>query len=401
MKMILKYVLLFMLSGLTVLVGNAQQKDTIIIQRDNIGDMNAPFVKAGEIPGALLLPGTNISLAIGGFVKATAIYDTHYTVKNEIILPGMFSEAQMGEGQTYIGARSSRLFFRGVSTVKQMRIDGYFEMDYRGASGFTLRHAYLQLQNQKGSKFLMGQYWSLAMDLLTIPEGLVEPTISGGPFARHGQMRYSGKLSKALTLSVSLEEPSTSDFTGVNVTPVNKAPDGIATLAIDPSPALHFSLMGLYRPVVLSLNPGESKEYESGFLTGASVVLRPNDKTKFTLNGMYGQGASSYIMGADAIAGYYINGVLEKQKQSGGFTAFRHVWNEKFRSNVAFGKFFGSELESMPDPNIKSSTFVFINTFYHVNKYVNIGVEWIFTSKEFHGADRLKNNRIQFGIQVF
>lgn len=375
--------------------------DTIIIHRDNIGDMNAPFVKAGQIPGALLLPSLNISLAIGGFVKATAIYDTDYKVKSEIIIPGMFSEEQMGEGQTYIGARSSRLFFRGVSTINKLRIDGYYEIDYRGASGFTLRHAYLQLQNNKGSIFLMGQYWSLAMDLLTIPEGLVEPTISGGTFARHGQIRYSGKLSKALTLSVSLEEPSTSDFMGVNVAPINKFPDGIAALGIDPSPVWHFSVMGLYRPVVLSFNSGESKEYESGFLSVAAMVLKPTIKTKFTLSGMVGRGASSYIMGADAIAGYYSNGTLEKQKQSGGFTAFRHVWNEKFRSNAAYGKFFGSELESMPDPNIKSSTYAFINTFYHVNKYVNIGVEWIYTDKEFHGSDKLMNNRFQFGIQVF
>ena len=92
---------------------NAQSKDSIIHTRDNIGDMNASVIRAGEFPGAITLPGSDVSLAIGGFIKATAIYDTKYSVKNEILMPGTFKSIDFNEGQTYIGARSSRLFSTG------------------------------------------------------------------------------------------------------------------------------------------------------------------------------------------------------------------------------------------------------------------------------------------------
>ena len=50
-----------------------QEKDTLLFPgRDIVGDLNQEYIKAGEIPGAILLPGTNVSLAIGGFIKATS-----------------------------------------------------------------------------------------------------------------------------------------------------------------------------------------------------------------------------------------------------------------------------------------------------------------------------------------
>jgi len=401
MKINPKLILIFTILAIVSLKSQAQNKDSLIIDRDKIGDINAPYVKAGEGTGAILLPGTDISIAIGGFIKATALYDTYYNVKNEIILPGTFTDEQIGDGQTYSGARSSRLFLRGFSSVDNLKIDGYFEVDFRGSSEITLRHAYLELQNNKGTKLLMGQYWSLAMDLQTIPEGLVEPTVSGGIFARKGQIRYTRKLNKKLTIAVSLEDPTSSDIKGENITPINKLPDGITSLSIDPSPKWHFSFTGLYRPLLLSNNLNNQKEYDFGFLGSSGVIFKPSDINKFTLVALYGEGISAYVLGADGTAAYFSQEKLKKQEQFGGYVAYGHVWNKKFRSNIAYGKFNGSELRAMPQSNIKSSTYAFVNTFYHLNKYVNIGIEWIYTSKELHSGSTLNNNRFQFGIQIF
>lgn len=379
----------------------AQKQDSIAPMRDNIGDLNESAVSKGEFPGAIKLPGTDVSLMIGGFIKAVTFYDTKYNVKNEIILPGTFSPSDIYKGQTYIGARSSRLFFDGRATLGRLQMRGYYEMDFRGSPGFTLRHAYLQLSNDKGQKLLMGQYWSLVMDLLSIPEGLVEPTVSGGGFARHGQIRYTTPLSKAFTLSFSLEEPGNSDLKGSNIIPLNKYPDLIAALSIDPSAKIHFSLMGMFRPLTFATKSNDVEHSASGYLSSATIVLKPGNADKISVSGMLGSGASNYIMGGDGNAGYFDGTKMELQSEYGGFAAYRHVWNEKFRSNVALGIFGADEIINNPNTHIKSSTYGFINTYYRVNKYVNVGVEWIYTAKEnYHGTD-LNNNRFQFGIQVF
>ncbi len=378
-----------------------QVKDTTIVYpgRDEVGDLNSTSIQKGEFPGAILLPGTKVSLAIGGFIKATAFYDTRYSDKNEIIMPGSFSANSFLDGQTYIGARSSRLFFDGRASMDNMKIRGYIEMDFRGAYGITVRHVYLKLSNINGQSLIMGQYWSQAMDLQTIPEGLVEPTMSGAPFARHGQISFRSLLNNLSSFVISIEEPNNSDIRGSNVQPINKYPDVIASLSIDPSTALHFSAMGLVRPIYVKSN--DTKLNKTGFLTNASIVIKPGGNQKFVVSGIYGRGASNYIMGADANAGYVSDNSIELQKQYGGFIAYRYAWSESWRSNIAVGRFGGDKLANNPGPHIKSSIFGFINTFYRLNKFVNIGAEWIYTEKLNHNDGSFVNNRFQIGIQVF
>ncbi|RXP60926.1 hypothetical protein EC396_04535 [Lutibacter sp. HS1-25] len=380
---------------------NAQKLDTITPIRDNIGDLNEAAIRKGEFPGAIKLPGTDVSLAVGGFIKAVAFYDTKYNVKNEILLPGTFSPENIYKGQTYMGAKTSRLYFDGRYSIKDIQMLGYIEMNFRGESGFSLRHAYLQLSNKKGQKLLMGQYWSLVMDLQAIPEGLVEPTISGLPFIRRGQIRFSTPISKTLALSVSLEEPINSDLKGVNMTPLNKYPDFIASLSVDPSSIYHFSIVGMIRPMSFADKTDDSENRVTGYLSNATFIVKPNDAIKITLSGLYGSGASNYVLGADSNAGYFDGARTELQTQYGGFGVYRHEWNEKFRSNFAYGMFGADKIPNNPNPHIKSSTFAFMNTFYRVNKYVNIGVEWIYSAKENYNGGKFNNNRFQFGIQLF
>lgn len=386
-----------------VLISNemyGQVKDTTLFpSRDLIGDLNSEYVKAGEMPGAIVLPGTLVSLAIGGFIKATAFYDTKYNLKQEIITPGSFSQNDFLEGQTYIGARSSRLFFDGRSSIDPYRIRGYIEMDFRGTYGITFRHIYLKIGNQSGQSLLMGQYWSNVMDLQTIPEGLVEPTMSAGPFARHGQIKFTSPLAQILTINASLEEPNNSDIKGDDVRPVNKYPDIVASLNIDPSPVFHFSIMGLYRPIMVFVRGDDLSK--SGYLTNGAIIFKPNDNHKIVLSGMYGKGASSYVMGADATAGFVTDNTIELQTQYGGFFSYQYKWTNKLRSNAAIGRFAANQISADPDPHIKSSIYGFINTFYHLNRYINIGIEWIYTEKNNYNGGSFNNNRIEFGVQVF
>ena len=58
-----------------------QRRDTVRARdttdtRDRVDDLNADAVKGGVFPGSFVIPGTEVSLAIGGFIKAVGFYDS-------------------------------------------------------------------------------------------------------------------------------------------------------------------------------------------------------------------------------------------------------------------------------------------------------------------------------------
>jgi len=147
----------------------------------------------------------------------------------------------------------------------------------------------------------------------------------------------------------------------------------------------------------------DSLQFE-GILFGATSIY-PHLLSSFKI---WGQskiitqfGVNTVLMGADATAGYIFDNVIELQKQYGGFIAYRYAWSEKWRSNIAVGRFAADKLTNNPGSHIKSSVFGFINTFYRLNKYVNVGVEWVYTEKINYNDGSFYNNRFQIGIQVF
>ena len=382
----------------------AQQVDTMKIfrDRDSYGDLNSDAIKKGQFKGSIELPGLNVSLFIGGFIKATAFYDTKYNQKEEVVVPAIFSPKNIDKGQFYIGARSSRLYFDARATTKKgTTVKAYIEMDYRGSPGITLRHAYLEISETKNRTTLMGQYWSLAMDLSTIPESLVEPTMSGAAFARHGQFRHTRPINKKTFMSISVEDPGNGDFAGVPFTALKNIPDLVSALQLNPSKAFHFALSGLLRFSKLR-NDSSSKFYnKTGYLISSALFIK-DDKNKLALNGVYGNACAGYVMGSDAsFSGYLSAARLELQNQYGGNISLRHLWNEKFRSNVAYGILQAGNVSAGSKIYLKGSRYFFINTFYKLNEYINMGVEWIYASRENNLGPRFINNRFQFGIQIF
>ncbi len=382
----------------------AQQGDTtkIFRDRDSYGDLNSDAIKKGQFKGSIELPGLNVSLFIGGFIKATAFYDTKYNQKEEVLVPATFSAKNIDKGQFNIGARSSRLYFDARATTKKgTTVKAYIEMDYRGSPGITLRHAYLEMSDIKNRTILMGQYWSLAMDLSTIPESLVEPTMSGAAFARHGQFRYTRPINKKTSISISVEDPNNNDFAGVPFTALKNLPDLLSAFHINPSKTFHFSLSGLLRFSKLRNDSSGKSYHKKGYLISSALFIKDN-KNKFGLNGVYGNAGAGYVMGSDAsFSGYLSADQLELQNQYGGNIAFRHLWNEKFRSNIAYGILQASDIDTKSKTYLKGSQYFFINTFYKLNEYINMGVEWINASRKNNLGPRFINNRFQFGIQIF
>src|SRR5689334_25323281 len=67
-------------------------RDTVPVRdttdaRDRVDDLNADAVKGGAFPGSFMIPGTEVSLAIGGFIKAVGFYDSHASDRSPDFFP--------------------------------------------------------------------------------------------------------------------------------------------------------------------------------------------------------------------------------------------------------------------------------------------------------------------------
>lgn len=100
-------------------------------QRDPIGDLNSESIKRGEFDGSIRLPGThNVSLAIGGIVKAVAIWDNNAEAMGADFLPALLgSQRADTDGAFAIDSTLTRLYMDGRAPVKNGSIRGYVEYD--------------------------------------------------------------------------------------------------------------------------------------------------------------------------------------------------------------------------------------------------------------------------------
>jgi len=243
-----------------------------------------------------------------------------------------------GDSYTDFHAQFSRIWF-GVDRVTDAgdTVKGYVEFDFFGggnsnvgnekfSNGYppTLRHAYVQW-----NKWLAGQTWTNFMDLGSLPEsvdfvGIVDGTV----FARQAQLRYTNG-----PWSFSLENPQTWYQAG---TPAhvssgeNTLPDVTARWSTKGDWG-HFSVAGMGREL------RTATDSTTGFAlsVAGSWKLSDRDLLQYTFSG--GPGLGRYIgfgMAPDA----YLDptGELEAQDMYAGFAAWRHNWNNRLRSTLAY-----------------------------------------------------------------
>ena len=172
--------------------------------RDSVGDLNAAGIKAGEFPGSITIPGTgDVSLAIGGFIKTVAIFDSDAENMGADFLPATLGTRRPDQdGAFSLDATLTRLHLDGRAPLTHGRVRGYVEADLNsgndGSLGVKMRQAYGAWETDFGT-LLAGHTWSTLMDLKILPEGLTEPTVSGVIFMRQPVISWSQPLNPQFT----------------------------------------------------------------------------------------------------------------------------------------------------------------------------------------------------------
>jgi hypothetical protein len=336
---------------------------------------------SGSFPGSLLVPGTETSLRIGGYIKLDAIDDFGKDPGDFILwgkiptsadgivgaAPGSPAAADTAAnnraGGVQIFARQSRFDVETRTPTALGDLRTYIEGDFFGNSPsdnnivtqsatFALRHAYGEL-----GPLLAGQTWSLAMDLDSAPETLDFGGPPGFVFIRQGSIRWTQQVG-LVTLAGSLENPegeflgkgtvaaptannSTPDAanggTSLTLSPnvSNKYPD-VVTRATIRGPFGEMSWYALGR--VVRADTGLVHASTLGYQTGLAgmLITTGKDNVRYEIN--YGEGGGRYIngFGGQAAAWNGANSIVT-QTTYGGYVYYQHWWTNVLRSNVGAG----------------------------------------------------------------
>ncbi|WMT77036.1 DcaP family trimeric outer membrane transporter [Bradyrhizobium sp. Ash2021] len=411
-----------------------------------IGSPQYPnYVIAGDKKLSWKLPGSDVSLRIGGYAKLDAIGITGgdrsvgandqfnvFQIQSRGTSP---TGTAPGDPRTNIHARQSRIFVEASKTDTPLGpARAYVEADFFGpidlgtptvsnSHTFRLRHAYGEV-----GPLLAGQTWSTFVDPTTYPEVLDFTGPGGEAFIRQGQVRYTHNFGGGLTASVAVENPQSRirigegpvsgtgaapAATGLQVIGVgpfarDSTPDFIARIRYE-SPQFNLQLSGVgTRSAAPPATPaasvvGGDGKFGFGVLASAQIALPLfNDKDNFRFQAGYLDGASRYLLDVASTApSVAYNATLtqfDSIKAFGGFGALQHWWTDKLRTNLVYS------LVKIDNPIFagpaaaRETQYGVVNLIYSPWPDVDIGAEFQYGQRT--DADGRKGNqtRIQSSL---
>lgn len=287
-----------------------------------------------------------VAITLGGFLAAEYVYrqrDTSNDISTAYNRNYYENNSIANTPQTVFTARQSRFsaLVQGDPNP-QTHLGMYTEFDFQGAAQTAnsvesnsynprLRHLYGTVDwDDIHLHLLAGQAWSLVtLDRHGIIPGteVTPPTVDGQympgfTWARQPQLRLTQDIGKEFWLSVSLENPQTTFYTGANALPatvkltyvqpgtglgfnsanslsLNHIPDVILKMAGDAvivGRDIHVEAYGLYSSYFERLNGENQNETGGGFGAGLIVPLMPK-LLDLQVSGLAGKGIGRYGSG--------------------------------------------------------------------------------------------------------
>ncbi|MDY0014357.1 MAG: DcaP family trimeric outer membrane transporter [Rhodocyclaceae bacterium] len=326
----------------------------------------AEAVTKGDIPGSFKLPGSNTSVALGGYVKGLATYSTRGPLGNpgssdELFIPVVIPLSNAAPNtirKNYWkeSAKESRIVIRTHTPSDLGPINTLIEADFYGTPGneattnshqLRLRHAWGTIGN-----FGFGQFWSNMANMTAVPE-TVDFTPQIGIFGgvRQTGIRWTQPTSFGFW-SVAAENPEAriASTAGIVSGPDNdKIADFNGKVHFKAGPG-EFEVVGAFRrpntgEAALGTAPAPEEEYrKSGWGLGFSGYVRTigdYDRLMFGISATRDMGRAQSGLLGDAVfvtsgTGAAKSGELRGIDTMGGFLSYRHRWSPTMRSTWAY-----------------------------------------------------------------
>lgn len=329
------------------------------------------------------------SWSFGGYVKLDAFMSDYGdgaaggsgNLGRQFYIPSLTPVGGSGDDAvTDFHARQSRFWFDAKQTLDNGEtLSGRIELDFMtvpvGDERITnsyaprLRQAYLTY-----GKWTFGQTWSNFQELSILPESVdFIGATDGMVFVRQAQVRYTDG-----NFSVALENPETTVTPfggGARITSSDSVMPDFTVKYKGKNGDLSWAVAGLVRQLAYDVTGTGSDETTNGY--GISVSgkwqLGANDiRASFTS----GKGIGRY-MGLNTFNGAVIdaNGELEAIDVMGATLAYRHVWNDKFRSNLIFSRGWADNDPVLTGNATKSTQRIGLNLMYQAEQRLTFGAE--------------------------
>jgi len=349
------------------------------------------------------------SYKFGGYIKATATFTDYSDGElasgsglRDLYIPAAIPVGGVGESQDFdFGAKESRINFKSNHLLENgSTLTTTIEMDFlfppggneRVSNSYNprVRHAFFTYNN-----WLFGQTWSTFQDVVALPESADFLAASDGIiFVRQAMARYTnGPWQLALENPESTVTPYGGG--GRIVTDDNSRPDIIARYNHKAEWG-HVTVSALLRE--LEFNNGSNSESTSA--TGISVTskLKVGAKNDIRVNFATGTGMGRYV-GLNTANGAVLDasGNLDAIDSTLGTVAYRHHWNNEWRSNFILSAMQIDNDTSLTGTAVTESVGSFqINLLYSPVPKLTMGVGYLSASRQIEAGAEGDLDRVIF-----
>ena len=349
--------------------------------------------------------GAGTEFSFTGFLKHDMMYSRYSGgavpargLLRDFHVPGLIpvgGETSTTDFDTHI--RESRFIFNVLRPNDDLQ--AYLEFDFSANTGGderlttatspNIRHAFVRWRG-----LLAGQHWTTFQNLTAFPEtidfiGITDGTI----FVRQAQLRYTNG-----PWQMSIENPETT------VTPFRGGARIVTDTANVPDVVLrynHTADWGSFSAAVLGRQlgydgpAGTSRTGSYAFSLSGKFDIGRND-IRWMFSG--GPGIGRYLglnTANDAVLDQ--GGSLNTIDAYGGYIAYRHFWNDQWRSNFSFSAFRADHDTDLAGfGSTKSTESARINLIYQATSHLRFGLEYQYARREIDSGASGNLNRLQF-----
>jgi hypothetical protein len=358
-------------------------------------------LEEGVLPGSIKIPGTDLSLKIGGYVKMDFIQDfdsigNQFQFKTDTIPVKGTAAADLG-GQTTLHARETRVNLVLHGETPKGKFRAFFEGDFYGdSSNFRTRPAFGEFGNLLG-----GQTWTTFMDISARPRSLDYEGPDGEVFVRQAMFRWTQPLSDHWKLAIAVEQ-SGSQFTlplGFIGAARNNTPDFPAFLRYERGRG-HFQVASILRQIRFDGQSGSPDISTTGWGINSSFRLNTYGKSGILGSAVFGNGLGRYIEslnGQNADAVFHGN-ALKALPARAAVIAYEQHWSRHWQSNFTYAYAGLTSDASQPASTIRRTQDVRGNLIWSPYRMLDLGGELLWGRRDNRTGDNGDALRFQFSM---
>lgn len=357
-----------------------------------------------------LLDSTKVQF--GGYIKLDAMASQYSdgslssgNIGRDFYIPGLTPVGGKDEGTTFdMHARQTRFNFSSQTALKNgKQLKTKIEMDFmatpngdeRVSNSYSPR---LRIATIEYDGWLFGQTWTTFQDVAVLPDSLdFIGSTDGTIFVRQAMIRYTHG-----GFSVALENPETTvtPYGGGSriVTDDNSVPDLVLRYTHKADWG-HVSGAALIRQLAYDNGAGIDTDDTAAAFSLSAKINFGKDDLRLMFNA--GSGMGRYL-GINTANGAVLNasGELEAIDSNGGTIAYRHVWNDQWRSTLSYAFFNAdNELALTGSGVTKDTQSMRINAIYSPSPELSFGLEYAHAKRELESGLDGDMDRLQFSAK--